>query len=106
MYFNVCVLGYLILGYFANTIASCFFMSNSERNQHSSNNVYTFVYYIYIYIFTLQLRYFDGESLNEDTFELATKEFKSDYQEGNLYFNGMYCFIPMYVQLIYHSETS
>jgi hypothetical protein len=33
MYFNVCVLGYLILSYFANTIASCFFMmSNSERN--------------------------------------------------------------------------
>ena len=32
MYFNVSVLGYLILSYFANTIASCFFMSNSERN--------------------------------------------------------------------------
>ena len=52
-----------------------------------------YIYYIYIYIFTLQLRYFDGEFLNEETIELATKEFKSDYKEGNLYFNGMYCFI-------------
>jgi hypothetical protein len=44
--------------------------------------------------------------LNEETIELATKEFKSEYKEGNLYLNGMYCFISMYVQLIYHSETS
>ena len=68
--------------------------------------MYIYYIYIYIYIFTLQLRYFDGEFLNEETIELATKEFKSDYNEGSLYFNGMYCFISMYVQLIYNSETS
>ena len=61
------------------------------------------MYIYYIYILTLQLRYFDGEFLNEETIELATKEFKSDYKEGNLYLNG---FISMYVQLIYNSETS